>query len=413
MILMGERGNVKKDQRLKSSHFELCTPTLSIRNLIIPLATAGGLIIITIILVFLARGYQIDFFKKTVVETGLLVVRSVPDSGLILIDDTSTKTATNASLSLKPGEYRLKIQKTGFNSYEKKIKIEKELITRIDALLVPIFPELKPLTATGANNPLLSPDGTRLIFSVNLSGEEGLWSLELGERPFGLSNRPNLLLTDNSFLYSQSVLSFSPDSKEILLENVPPSSDNPKLPKNNLLFDLQSRSQKTINDTNSLKEKWGGEKTLLWEKSLEGLDPKIKAKIDVISGPSLSPDGNFILYKNISGKTTEFKILKIRETLENADQPNERTILTVTEPTIALWFPDSRHLLILEKKDGLDKASGTIFVLELDGENKTKIFEGAVLGQTIFPFPSGSKIAILIDFSSENNQSNLYSINLQ
>ena len=389
-----------------------------VKKLLLPITTAIGLIVVTVILVFLARGYSFDFQKKTVTETGLLLVNSIPDAGLVFIDNKPTSLATNGSVSLVPNEYHLKIQKPGFFTYLKTVKIEKELITRVDALLIPIFPELKPLSLTGAKNPVISPDGTKIVFATEADPEKGLWILDLNEKPFGLTTRPSRILADDTvstkedtgFLYSQAIVSFSFDSKKVLLENVP--SSNPLGKTANFLLDLQSHAKEIVSDVNTVKNLWLKEKQLNQEKLGEGLAPSLTERIAGLLDLSFSPDGNWILYQTQNGQSKEFKILKIKETINNKKLPAEETILVTANFASLFWFPDSTHLLILEKKPANDK-QGTISLLELNRENKTKIFEGIVLGQTIFPYPSGSRIAILTNFSPESNQTNLYSINLR
>lgn len=387
-----------------------------IKKIILPVVTGLVLIAVTILLVFLARGYSFDFQKKTVIETGLLLVNSIPDGGLVFIDDKPTSLATNGSLSLEPREYHLKIQKPGFFTYLKTVKIEKELITRVDALLIPIFPELKPLSLTGAKNPVISPDGTKIVFATEADPEKGLWVLDLNEKPFGLTTRPSRILADDAvsakgetgFLYSQAVLSFSFDSKKVLLENVPTLSGKTT----SFLLDLQSHTKEIVSDVNTVKSLWLKEKQLNQEKLEEGLTPSLTERIAKFTDLSFSPDGNWIIYQTQNGQNKEFKLLKIKETINNKKLPAEKTILVTANFASVFWFPDSAHLLILEKKEADDKL-GTISLLDLDNENKTKIFEGTILGQTIFPYPSGSRIAILTNFSPESNQTNLYSISLR
>lgn len=389
-----------------------------IKKLILPISTALGLIAVTILLVFLARGYSFDFQKKTITGTGLLLANSIPDGGLVFINDKVTSLATNGSLSLGPGEYRLKIQKPGFFTYQKTVKIEKELITRIDALLIPIFPELKPLSLTGAINPIISPDGTKIVFATETDPEKGLWVLDLNEKPFGLPTRPSRILADDTdatkgeggFFYSQAVVSFSFDSKKILLENVPVNKPSGKT--TNFLLDLQSHAREVVNDVGAVKSLWLKEKQLNQTKLEEGLEPILLEKIQKVQEPIFSPDGDWILYQTQNGQNKEFKLLKIKETIDNKKLPAEKTVLTTAAFASVFWFPDSAHLLILEKNEANDD-KGTISLIELDNGNKTKIFEGIVLGQAIFPYPSGSRIAILTNFSPESNQTNLYSISLR
>lgn len=165
------------------------------------------------------RGYRLDFKNGQLKGTGLLVANSFPTGAQVYIDDKLT-TATDDTLNLPPGEYKVKIQKEGFLPWEKTLKLEKELVTQTNARLFPAVPELKPLTFSGVLNPIPSPDGNKIIYTVasaSAQAKNGLWLQELASRPLNLSRGPRQLATDSlSFPFEKAQLVWSPDSSQVL-----------------------------------------------------------------------------------------------------------------------------------------------------------------------------------------------------
>ena len=96
------------------------------------------LIVATIIIIFYGRGYIFSFGdgKIGILSTGLFAATSQPDGAGIYINNHLTS-ATNNSISLSPGSYDIKIVKSGYFPWEKKIKIEKEVVSTAYALLLP------------------------------------------------------------------------------------------------------------------------------------------------------------------------------------------------------------------------------------------------------------------------------------
>src|SRR3989339_502720 len=104
-----------------------------------------------------ARGFRFDFRKKTITEGGLLVAKSVPDGAFISVNG-AVLGATNDNISLPPGEYDLEIKREGYTTWSKKIAIQKEIVTEIEAYLFKKAPTLTPITSSGAGNPTISLD---------------------------------------------------------------------------------------------------------------------------------------------------------------------------------------------------------------------------------------------------------------
>lgn len=388
------------------------------KHKIISAVSLIGLVISFIIIFYLARGYQIDIRNRQLKGTGTLVITSVPKGAMVYLDE-EPYSATNTSISsLKPGRYKAKIQKQGYSTWEKEITIKKEIVTEINALLTPLFPELKPLTFTGAQNPLLSPDRQKILFSATIDGETSLWLLEIVERPFNLPSRPRQLVTDTQACpYSQATKQWSPDSQSLLMS----------LEKEVYLLNVSNKSLKFVDDPEKIKHEWHKEVEAEEQKRLQKLLPHLIQKVTEPTEGQWSPDYNSFLYQTSEGKEQIFKIISLSS--ETTIKPNitekvvteaderplaERTIYTAPKDKFVklVWYPDSEHLIILEKED-LENNQGSLSLIETDGENKSEFFSGIVKGNYVFPFANGTKVAILTSFNPETEIYNLYAIGLR
>ncbi|MBM4401911.1 MAG: PEGA domain-containing protein [Candidatus Cloacimonetes bacterium] len=373
------------------------------RHLLLVFTVFLVLIAATTIIIFIARGYRIDLTKKELTGSGVIAVSSTPNGALIYLDDKPIS-ATNSSItSLKPDTYKIRLEKQGFSSYEKEVVVEKEYVTSIDALLIRSAPELKPLTFTGAFQPTLSPDGQKIIFSTSQKQATGIWLLELTDRPFNLTARSNLLIKDTKEEeFSQEEIIWSPDSKKILVSL--PGADS------GYLFDLTANTLSKEINVEALKSSWQSEEKEATEKLLEGFSKEIREKIASLPNPIWSPDNTKVFYE----KDRDIFVYDIKPKDLRKNEPEEYK--TYQKPkdkeSSIVWYPDSQHLLILEK-ESRESESGTIKIIEIDGGNEMQIFSGTIISDYLFPYTNGSKVVILTTFNPESKQYNLYSINLR
>ncbi len=152
--------------------------------------------------------------------TGLLAANSFPTSAQVYIDGRLT-TATDNTLNLDPGTYKIEIKKDGYHTWSKDIAIAAELVTPTNAQLFPTSPTLEPLTYTGAENPTPSADGNGLAFTVasaSASTKNGLYIQDLSSSPISLNKNARQIAQNTSeHNYSRSKFVFSPNSSEILV----------------------------------------------------------------------------------------------------------------------------------------------------------------------------------------------------
>lgn len=127
-------------------------------------------------IIFYASGYELNWQAKKIEKTGMLVINS-DESGLKLFLDNKEVTISKSlsasifnsvyKISLLPGEYDLEIKKDGRKSYLQKIKVEPELVTKIEnILLLPkAIPDAK-LIEKNITRYSFSPDNKKVIYQT-------------------------------------------------------------------------------------------------------------------------------------------------------------------------------------------------------------------------------------------------------
>lgn len=414
------------------------------------------------LIVFFSRGYRINLQSKSLKSTGLLVATSFPDGASVFIDGKLT-TATNNTINLNPGFYQVKISKEGYIPWEKKLKIQGEIVTKTDAQLFPGNPELRPLTSLGVIDPTLSPDGTKIVFFVSNNdnstplSKDGIWILNITDHTLPIN--PQLVQIAKSTLaldWSTAKLYWSPDSKEIIAAFYSKET----LTKVYLLSaDQLNQTPQVITATlETLLNSWQEEKQLKEKRIIESL-PLGFQEIASTSAKkiALSPDETKVLYTaskdteipqiitppllgtNSQEETRKLKVGntyvydikedKNFEVFKNPPQPSQKPIkptptaknkiapsptpnieeklrdITNDKPS-SFWLASSRHLVFIE--------NSTIYVIEYDGTNKQALYGGPFEDSYLFPHADGSKLIILTNYNkSRGTTPNLYAINLK
>ncbi|MBP8590938.1 PEGA domain-containing protein [Candidatus Shapirobacteria bacterium] len=418
--------------------------TRSQKRVAISLLTFFFVVSGTILISLLARGYRPDFQEKGLKPTGLLVVNSLPKGAQVFINGQLT-TATNQTINLPPGEYRVTIKKPGYSSWEKNIILEKEVVTNIDAYLFPLAPDLKALTFSPTLNPLLSPDGTKLIY-FSPGGEEdpqnqnatqtapllpqekgGVWLIDLTEKPLGRSLQPRVLVkTPKDLPIEQIETEWSPDSRQILLT----INSKDEKSKQYFLLEINQVYDFTLSPLISTPTAQVITTLDLWEKQknqqnkalLKRLPEEIQKFLEEkVASFSFSPDESKVLYQAGSDFQIKEKLLS-QEIIGASTQKEERAVkknqwyvydlkedknflvLDNKEATKISWFPTSLHLLLIKE--------GKVEIEDYDGKMRTTVYAGPFDNGFVFPLPSAKGLLILTSLNNNTDSApNLYSIN--
>ena len=388
---------------------------------------------VTTLVIFYGKGYRLGFGEGTpkVSKTGLLVATSTPDGAQVLIDGNLT-TATDNTLDLLPGEYTVEIKKEGYFPWKKTLRVQKELVTKADALLFPIAPKLESITTTGVDGPTIDPSGTKIAFRVSSQSavRNGIYVYDMTARTvLSLQTAAKQLANDTNNLFSTADLSWTPDGEAIIATVSGQLAPSTYLLNANQL-NITPRNITAILPT--LDAEWQIERDEKRAAQVIGLRPQLKKMIaDNFEILSWAPDDRKILYvastsanlpliitprlvgidflreareiqegavyvydirEDLNTKVLDGLPEGCRESIENCDIPIS-------------WFPDSGHLVHIQDNQ--------IKLLEEDGTNDTTIYAGPFINGYVFPWPDGSRMVVLTNFNNSNTLPNLYTISLK
>ncbi len=349
-----------------------------------------------VVAIVFARGYQIDFTKKGLAATGILVATSDPDGAEVFINNKLT-TATNSTLNLQPGIYNLKIVKDGYSPWEKSLTIKKEEVFKTNVFLFPKASDLRPLTTSGALNPSLSPNRTQIAYAVASASAtaNGVWILDMAGGPPWVNGDSRQIFRDTPYLNLSNSISFlwTNDGKQVIasLSGNLYYSLNPNIINENLIA--------AANITQTIKP-----------------FPKTLALLaSSAANLKFSPDETKVLYTATSSATLS---LVLNSYLPGTNptpeirklEPGKTYVYDLKEDRNYLvensvWLSTSRHLLGHTDKE--------ITVSEYDGTNKVTIYSGPFINGFVFPWPNTSRIVILTSLNSTTPTPDLYSINLR
>lgn len=376
----------------------------------------------TTLVVLYGKGYRPGFEKNKIISgTGLLVATSNPDGAKIFINGRLTS-ATNDTFNLLPAEYDVEIKKEGYHPWKKKLKVQKEVVAKTDALLLPIAPGLTSITSTGVVSPLVDPTKTRIAYKIKGldSAKNGIYMLEMGGRPIlSLQSAANKIADDTSIAFSTSDISFSPNAK-FMIATVSASPKN----STTYLINLDNSNQKPqeVNSTTlaQLEEQWKKEKDEKDASRLNSLKPILRQIIhSSFKIIAWSPDDTKILYEATASATLPAIITP--PVLGANNQPEQRELKSgsiyvydikedknfyIPQAFSSInWYSDNRHLIITTKEK--------VDIIEYDGSNQTTIYAGSFFEDFVAPWPDGSKLVILTNITNPNVSPNLYTVSLK
>ncbi|MEK7188639.1 MAG: PEGA domain-containing protein [Patescibacteria group bacterium] len=355
-----------------------------------------------------ARGFRLDKRSLRIQSNGLLVANSWPNAAEVYVNG-ELKTATNATISLPPGNYDLEIKKAGFQAWYKRITITKEVVTKVDAFLFPTAASLSPITFSGAISPQISPDFEKIAYAVP---NDGLWIIEIVNLPIGFNNEPNQI-TDGGL--DSANWEWSPDSREILLQTQTGT----------FLLDASTftRQNSRINVSSKLKkihQDWQVKRDRKVMSLIAKLEPEIgsifeRKTTDIV----FSGDQAKILYtasgsaffsenvvKQLPGASTQAEERQIKDGQKYIyDIKEDRNFHVVSAETPVFWLANSLNLMIIQK----DK----ILVSEYDATNKQIIYSGAYEFPFAYPSNSLDRLVILTNLGSNTSPPNLYFLSLR
>lgn len=383
------------------------------------------LVLVTVGVILYGKGYRFGFEsgKPEFKGTGLLVAKSLPDGAQVFVDG-KLKTATDNTINLPPGEYSVKIAKAGYFPWEKKIKIDAEVVSTAEALLIPTAPKLESITEVGAINPKIDPTLTKIAYSVSSQSavKNGIYVYDMKANPLILQNSSTQIIDDSSDLFSESMVSWSPDGKDLIATIS--SALNPEIT-NTYLLDTDRGNNPPNNVTATLdgvNASWIKLQANKDKANLNSMPKKMRAMAkENFKILSFSPDQNKILYEASRSATLPI-IIKPRLIGSNST-PEQRTLTkgqiyvydTKEDRNYEMdeanfkgaysWFTNNRNIIFVK-----DKA---LHMMDFDGTNDVTVYAGPFIENYVFPWPDATRIVVLTNLGNNVITPNLYTISLK
>jgi hypothetical protein len=410
--------------------------------------------------------------KGFVQGTGLLSANSFPTAAEVIIDGKLV-TATDDTVYLEPGEYEIEIVKNGYNSWKKRIKIEKELVVQTNATLFPKAPSLTTLTFNGALNLSPSPDGQKIIFysqSNNSERKNGLYLLELSNSAFTFNQEPRQISDDSINIKLETAdFIWAPDSSEVILltENREVLLNINKLNTLDSLTDISFRKKQMLSE-------WEQEMYVRERENYSKFPPEvIKIATQSAKNVYISPDKKRILFTATAEVTIPKELIpqlpasstqKEERDLSIGgiyvyDASEDRNFRVGTQASSSAQLADKMLLAkdILDKNSSLVDASPSAFqnlqatqsaqtannfniyhssvfadtlqwfpdskhlifvednsvkIMEYDTTNLTTLYSGPFADNFVYPWPNGDRLVILTSFSPDAPL-NFYALELE
>jgi PEGA domain-containing protein len=357
---------------------------------------------------FYARGYRFDGKTFKIAPNGLLVVNSDPNGAQIFVDG-ELNTATNATITLNPGTYDITLKKQAYLTWVKRITVDKEVVTQVDATLFPAVASLTPVTFSGAINPQVSPDAGKIAYADS----DGLWVMETVNLPLGFNRQPRKITDAN--VTSDATWTWSPDSQQLLLTTktgvflLNTATITPQAQ----LVNISATKDKTLADW---KVRRANQLTSLLSKLPDGLKFVFASKTtDVV----FSPDETKILYTasasatipsgllpQLPGSSTQHEERSLKIDHKYVFDIKEDRNFEINDGKDAVyWFANSRNVVVPQKD--------RIVVMDYDGTNSQTLYAGSYIAPSAFATPNVNRLVILTNLGASNTPANLYSLNLK
>ncbi len=166
-------------------------------------------LIVAPLLILNIQGYRLDFKKMKLVETGGLSIKtSIPEVSVFINDQYKNKTSAFSRdllvQNLTPGEYKIRIEKTGYQAWEKTLNIEEKKVTKAENVY--LFPQNIPFQIYKENikDFFISPDKKKILY--------------LTENNEIISSENNLVLNPEKYFTDIEKIEFFKNSNKIIIK---------------------------------------------------------------------------------------------------------------------------------------------------------------------------------------------------
>lgn len=382
-----------------------------VTSILIPLL----LIAATVVVVAFARGWRFNVNDRELLPTGILVATSDPDGAQVYVNGKFAG-ATNSNFNLAPDWYDVSIGKEGYHSWQRKIRLQGEVVVKTDTVLFLRNPSLSPLTSTGVSSPILSPDGAKIAYIASPSAIPNIGSSIFEEE----LTQPALFVYDFSFRglpFSKNPQPYPGTMGGLLDEwetegEIAREVSTRRMPRE--FTDIATNSMSIVSfSPDETKVLYEATRSALLERVI---NPPLIGVREVEEDRALTV-GNYYVYDvkedrnyNISAHVSS--LLAKQMTPTPTPTPRGRIAETVrlteyqSRHLPVFWLGTSGHLVLVD--------GGTIGVMEYDGSNKLVLYAGPFENGFVFPHPSGRQLVIMTTFNPAFSPvASLYTLNIR
>lgn len=185
------------------------------------ISTLSSILVISFafILFLLAKGYRVNLTDQTISKTGAISVKTYPTNALLYIDNKEIG-RTPESKVIETGKHSIKIEKEGYNSWEKEIAIPEDKTTIITPWL--ILKDNKKFTVWNSQkeavNFWINENEDIALILLKEPGERfSLWKYKIERTMWEILNNPMKIWESTD---SEITLLLSPDGNYALLNTL-------------------------------------------------------------------------------------------------------------------------------------------------------------------------------------------------
>lgn len=231
-------------------------------------------VVVTILVLLNAQGYDFDLNKGRIVQTGGVYVKTLQVNTAVFIDDkyenvTSSFTRDLLVQKLLPGTHNIKIKRDGYFTWEKNLKVEEQLVTKAqNVILFPenisfssLMTEVKNVFEIDEFKFLIQKTDNQLVFfdAINNTNRDILSAKEfesIGEiKKIEFSpDKQKALITAKSLKYYLLFLDEKTVKKLQLIEGLDKTIEKPEFNGNNNIYYISKDYLYSLNLTTNKKE---------------------------------------------------------------------------------------------------------------------------------------------------------------
>jgi hypothetical protein len=152
------------------------------KNIVLVSSIIIFFVVLTIVIILFAQGKEVT--PEGVKSTGIVRLFTVPDDVNAYVDGEKVRLIENRIESVNPGEIRLRLEKDGFEAWEKTLFIEEGKVKNVYAQLFPQEINAEKISSTNIDQVTFPLNKETILFSVinsEIKDDNGIWRYELSK----------------------------------------------------------------------------------------------------------------------------------------------------------------------------------------------------------------------------------------